>query len=1084
MKDAPCLGLLAVFAALGVGPRAWAGDDPNDFFEAKVRPVLVEKCQPCHGGEALKGRLDLTSRAALLKGGRSGPAAIPGRADESLLIEALQYETEPRMPPKGRLSDGEIAALSRWVELGLPWPGTETARKGPETDDKSRSTLTHWAFQPVRAVTPPDVRDGAWVRTPIDRFVLAKLGAAGLAPSPAADRRTLIRRMTRDLTGLPPTYEDVTTFVHDDRPDAVERLVDRLLTSPHHGEQWARHWLDVPRYSDTKGYVYAREERFWVHAWPYRDWVVRALNEDMAYDRFLLLQLAADRVAGDDKGALAAMGFLTLGRRFLGVTHDIIDDRIDVVTRATLGLTVACARCHDHKFDPVPTRDYYALYGIFRNTSERLVEARPADATDAFRKGLAERQAKLDKRLGEERKAAADRVRSRLTEYLLAQLEMQKYPEEGFDQVLEKGDIIPAFVRRWRDAIARAALAGDPVFRPWAAFAKLKPDEFAGRAAEVVEAVRGPTEPTVAMAFEAPPASMREVAERYGALFAKALEEKSEGPLHRFLFGPDAPCEVPDEPIVNTEAFFPTSTLDDLWKLQGEVDRWLIKSAESPGHAMVLVDRSPTVEARVFRRGNPANLGEEVPRRFLSALSGPNASPFQDGSGRLELARAIIDPTNPLTARVLVNRVWAHHFGVGLVATPSDFGTRAGQPSHPELLDWLAERFIADGWSMKSLHRLILMSSTYQQTSFGSLDKGRREQAERLDPENRLLWKGHAHRLSFEELRDAVLSVTGELDKRLGGKPVDLFAAPFPVRRTVYGLVDRQEFPSVLRVFDFANPDLHVPQRGETIVPQQALFFLNHTFLVGRARALIERSDVNAEATDEAKVVKLFQLLHQRMPTQSQLETALRLIRDTELDREPEPPPTAKDWQYGFGEVDDAAGVLKAFQALPHFGEGAWQGGPAWPDPKLGWVQLNAEGGHPGNDKAHAAVRRWVAPRDAVVSIQSTLIHEVKQGDGVLGWLIVGGRGAMKSAVVHNGRVPFDVGRVRVRHGETIDFVVNIRDDLNSDQFRWAPVIVEDGGTTVWDAAHDFLGPTSPRLTPWEQLAQALLMTNEFAFDD
>jgi hypothetical protein len=220
------------------------------------------------------------------------------------------------------------------------------------------------------------------------------------------------------------------------------------------------------------------------------------------------------------------------------------------------------------------------------------------------------------------------------------------------------------------------------------------------------------------------------------------------------------------------------------------------------------------------------------------------------------------------------------------------------------------------------------------------------------------------------------------------------------------------------------------------------------------------------------------------MPTQSQLETALRLIRDTELDREPEPPPTAKDWQYGFGEVDDAAGVLKAFQALPHFGEGAWQGGPAWPDPKLGWVQLNAEGGHPGNDKAHAAVRRWVAPRDAVVSIQSTLIHEVKQGDGVLGWLIVGGRGAMKSAVVHNGRVPFDVGRVRVRHGETIDFVVNIRDDLNSDQFRWAPVIVEDGGTTVWDAAHDFLGPTSPRLTPWEQLAQALLMTNEFAFDD
>jgi hypothetical protein len=1075
--------LVILFAVLVLGNA----DDADDFFEAKVRPLLVEKCQECHRGEAPKGRLDLTSRASLLKGGRSGPAAVSGQPDESLLIEVVHYDSEPRMPPKARLSDPEVAALTRWVELGLPWPGGQGGASSGSTE-RTGVKARHWAFQPVAQVAPPEVKDPTWARTPIDRFVLARLESEGLTPSPPADRRTLIRRMTRDMTGLPPTAEEVDAFVRDDRPDAIECLVDRLLSSPQYGEQWARHWLDVARYSDTKGYVYAREERFWVHAWAYRDWVVRALNDDMPFDRFVTLQVAADRVAPDDRASLAAMGFLTLGRRFLGVTHDIIDDRIDVVARGMLGLTVACARCHDHKFDPIPTSDYYALYGIFRNSSERMVEVGTSDASEAFRAGLAERQVKLEKRLSEERVAAADRVRARVTDYLTAQLELQKYPEEGFDQILAKEDLIPASVRRWRDVLAAASHRGDPVFRAWAEFSRLKPAEFGGRAADVCrfldEAGPDVVDAAVAAAFTSPPATMREVAERYGAVFQEACQNEDHESLRRVLFGPESPCEVPDEPIVNIEAFFPTSTTEELWKLQGEVDRWLIRSSEAPPCAAVLVDRTSTVEARVFRRGNPANQGEVAPRRFLEVLAGLDAKPFTDGSGRLDLARAIVAPGNPLTARVIVNRLWSHHFGAGLVHTPSDFGLRAEPPTHPDLLDWLASRFMAEGWGLKWLHRMILLSASYQQASVGGTDPTQGGRATQLDPENRLLWRGPRHRISFEEMRDALLASSGELDLSMGGKPVDVLAAPFSTRRTLYGLVDRQEFPAVLRVFDFANPDLHVPQRGETIVPQQALFLMNHPFLVGRARAIAARPEVLAAPSHEDRVRTLFQLLYQREPSRPQIDMALALVKGAEAEVVPAPPANARDWRYGYGEVDPSVGRLKKFEELPYFGEGAWQGGPSWPDAMLGWLRLDAEGGHPGNDKAHAVVRRWVAPREGVVSIRSTLIHEVKQGDGILAWLIGGQQGTLKTAAVHNEREDFSTGSVVVKVGDTIDFVVDLRDNLNSDQFLWVPVISYEDGSRTWDAARDFSGPPIVRLDTWEQLAHALLMANEFAFDD
>jgi Protein of unknown function (DUF1553)/Protein of unknown function (DUF1549)/Planctomycete cytochrome C len=1087
----------------------------HEFFERTIRPLLAKRCLSCHGTNKPKGGLSLTSRASILAGGRRGAAVVPGNPGDSLLVEALSHDSEPRMPPKARLAEPEIQALTQWVELGLPWP--ESADQAPlqaailgakPIVDRAK----HWAFQPLGQVLPPDLPGDSESRNPIDRLIRARLRDLGLTPSPQADRATLIRRLTFDLTGLPPTPSEVAAFKNDQRPDAYERLVDRLLASPNYGEQWGRHWLDIARYSDTKGYVYAREEAQWVHAWVYRDWVVRALNEDMPYNKFLLLQIAADQVS-DNPADLAAMGFLTLGRRFLGVTHDIIDDRIDVVTRGTLGLTVACARCHDHKYDPIPTADYYALYGVFRNCSDQLVRASEAQsgalADSTFEKGLRERQDKLNTTLANERAAASNQVRKRVIDYLLAQFELHKYPEEGFDQILVSEDLFPAFVRRWRDALDRALESNDPIFKTWHDFSRLPADQFASRAAELSQVIQSSSatdvNPLIARSFFKPPANHREVAERYGqvltqiimeweAALSNAAAERQPPPtrlpdpaaeaIRLWLYNPDSPCEVPDEPIVNIESFFPTDTTVALWKLQGDVDRWIIQAPDAQPHAAILVDRKPTIDSRIFRRGDPANLGDEVPRRFLQVLSSPDAPSFQNGSGRLELVNAIIDPANPLTARVMVNRVWMHHFGAGLVRSPGDFGARAEPPSHPELLDWLTSRFIADGWSLKSLHRLIVTSATYQQSTTGPVENRARALGE--DPQNRWLGRMQPHHLTFEELRDAILSVTGELDQRLGGKPVNLVKPPYSARRTLYGLTDRQDFPSLLRTFDVANPDLLIPQRSETTVPQQALFFLNDPFILERAHVLVERPEIVNAPTDEERIRRLFDLIGHREPTTHQIEAALALICDSEREPQPRPSATATAWSYGYGRYDGDSGKLTDFQPLPHFNGIAWQGGVAWPDASLGWAQLTPDGGHPGNDLDHAVVRRWTAPREGQIQIRSTLVHEVSVGDGIRGFLVSSRQGTLLKEQVHNTKVAFDRDALEVKSGDTIDFIVDIRDELNSDQFLWTPILTmaDSVEPSYWQAEADFSGPAIKRPDGWDQLAQVLLMSNEFTFVD
>ena len=473
-----------------------------------------------------------------------------------------------------------------------------------------------------------------------------------------------------------------------------------------------------------------------------------------------------------------------------------------------------------------------------------------------------------------------------------------------------------------------------------------------------------------------------------------------------------------------------------------------------------------------------------MPRQFLSILSGAGRKPFEHGSGRLELAQSIIDPKNPLTARVIVNRVWTHHFGTGLVATPGDFGLRADPPSHPELLDWITARFIADGWSLKKLHRLIVLSAVFGQSSTGPADPAALTHAQTLDPANRLLWRMNAHRLSFEEMRDSLLAASGDLDLTLNGKPTDIFNPPFPVRRTIYGLVDRQFLPGTLRMFDFANPDLHIPLRSETTVPQQALFLMNHPLVLERARKLAKTVSESADPADQAR--QMYQRVYQRTPSDLQLEEALQLVRQ-DLPNTERSSLTESHWSYGFGRYDEPSQRVSTFTPLPHFTGTAWQGGPAFPDGPLGWVQLSATGGHPGNDRDHAVIRRWTAPAAMTITIGSELAHQHQPGDGVRGFIVSSRAGLLQSEKVHNKTAPMNIETLTVEAGDTIDFVVDIGDVLNTDQFLWpctVKAMSSSAGLSLWNSEADFPRNTTLELTPLEQLAQVLLCSNEFMFVD
>ena len=745
-KSSAWLGLAAgglclwALTAAAQTPSA-AGDA---FFEAKIRPIFVKNCYQCHSSLArkLKGGFSLEYKESLLQGGDSGPAVVPGNPNASLLIKAVRYgDPDLKMPPNGnRLSDQQVADLVTWVQMGCP--DTRLIAKASSTTVWSKDRRDHWAFKPIKKQTPPEVQDTNWISTPVDNFILARLEKEGMKPNPPADRRTLIRRATYDLTGLPPTPQEVQAFVDDTSPDAYAKVVDRLLASPQYGERWGRFWLDVARYADTKGEIdNNKDEPLYPYAWTYRDYVIKSFNEDKPFNRFVLEQLAADRLpAGVDRSKLAALGFLSLGPRFRDDKNEIYNDRIDVVCKGFLGLTVTCARCHDHKFDPIPQKDYYSLRGIFDSSVE------PAE-----------------------------------------------------EPMLQTPKDTPEYVE----------------------FLKKRND-------------------------------LNQEIERYEVELKQERRMKADRKEKKDL-------------------------RKDINQARREIANLELRDPGSPACATVLYDSSKPHDSPVFVRGVTPNNADMAPRRFLQILSGPVRPVWNQGSGRLQLAYSIVSPYNPLTSRVFVNRVWLHHFGAGIVTTPDDFGNQSEPPSHPELLDYLAYRFMQDGWSIKKLHRLIMLSSTYQESSEGN------PRYAQIDPQNRLLWRANIHRLEFEAVRDTILALGGQLDLTMYGRPVQLGQGEdgYSHRRTIYGFVDRRALPEVYSQFDFANPDITMGKRYETTVPQQALFMMNNPLVVELARKLVNSSAFQDLPEEDAKIKYLYERIFQREPTDVEIKLGLDFVNET-----------------------------------------------------------------------------------------------------------------------------------------------------------------------------------------------------------
>lgn len=661
-----------------------------EFFERKIRPVLVEKCYECHSAKAatngeLKGNLLLDTREALLTGGDSGPAIVPNKPDESPLIDALAYTTY-EMPPSGPLGEKVVADFRKWIEMGAPDP-----RSGGEsipiakTEIDFESAREFWSFQPPQRHPEPETRQHDWITRPIDAFVLKRIEDAGLSPSEPADRHTWLRRVTFDLTGLPPTPHEVEQFQADNSADAKSRVVERLLASPQYGEHWAKMWLDLMRYAEDQAHIVGNNRSLcYPNAYLYRDWVIDALNKDVPYDQFIKLQLAADLIEPKDDRNHVALGFIGLGPKYyrrnsLEVMADEWEDRVDVVSRGLLGLTVACARCHDHKYDPIETEDYYALAGVFAST--RMFN-RPMDDSKKAEKG------------GE-----------------------TKNPEDA---------------------------------------------------------------------------------------------------MH------------------------------------------------------IIADTKPQ-DLNVFIRGDVKKKGPTVPRRFLQILD-DEAKAFESHSGRLELANAIVDPQNPLTARVIVNRVWARHFGQPIVDTPSNFGKLGSEPTHPELLDDLATRFIEHGWSLKWLHREITMSATYGQSSVATAE------AIASDPANQLLSRMPRQRLSIEQWRDAVLTISGELDPQVGGQSIDP-QDPKSTRRTVYSEISRLELNSMLALFGHPDPNTHSERRIQTTTPLQKLFVLNSPFMVKQAEAFASRL-INSQTDFDSRLELAYQLCFSRSPNPAEHALAAKFLEN------------------------------------------------------------------------------------------------------------------------------------------------------------------------------------------------------------
>jgi len=892
-----CLVLPVVMATCRLlsSGNVLADDGPAamEFFEKDVRPLLVKQCYECHSAGDVDGGLNLDSKAGVSSGGDSGVAVVAGAPEQSLLIEAVRYKNQDlQMPPKGRMSDEAIAILEKWVRLGVPDSRTEnrpgTVRPTGMTIEDGRD---FWSFKPVADPAVPSVENGDWVQTPIDAFVLAKLEERKTGPAEQADKRTLIRRVTFDLIGLPPTSEEIAAFLADESSDAFEKVVERLLESPQYGVRWGRHWLDVARYADSNG---LDENLAFGNAWRYRDYVVDSFNDDKPFDQFLIEQLAGDLVPGSTRETKTATGFLVLGAKVLAepdkekLFMDTIDEQLDTIGKAFLGMTIGCVRCHDHKFDPIKQTDYYALAAILKSTrtfgdTQTGVIKHWHEYSIATEDELTDLK-KINAELAKKKSAASsfkskatvklrDEARAKAADYLAAAAKFS--PDTSLTEVsaiAEPLGLHPRILHHCR--LHLQYHADDPVFAQWYSL-KNSEDAEEGDATKQIET-------HYRTRFAKAESALAEARKKDAK--TKTLDDKSLEPVRAALYDLSGFLAVPPMP----EFAFDEETLTEYYRLMEEA-RLAESSAPDEPSIMGVADGTVLTSLPIHIRGSHRNFGEPVGREFPEVMRTSDVRPVlpRNQSGRLELARWMASTQHPLTARVYVNRVWRWHFGTGIVKSTENFGRLGDRPSHPELLDWLARRFMESGWSTKELHRLILSSSTYQMASSNS-DATIAE----ADPENRLLWKFGLRRLEAEQIRDSILAVSGRLDAELGGKTVPLRNRQFvfnhtsvdhtkydSLRRSLYLPVIRNNVYSLFSQFDFPDPTMPTGSRNATVVAPQALLMMNAGLVMESADHLAKM--LLNEGLDNAGRVNLaYERALGRLPSESESKRSLVFISD------------------------------------------------------------------------------------------------------------------------------------------------------------------------------------------------------------
>ncbi|MEO5926610.1 MAG: PSD1 and planctomycete cytochrome C domain-containing protein [Bryobacteraceae bacterium] len=890
-----------------------------EFFETRVRPVLAASCYSCHSSAPLGG-LRLDSADSMLKGGSHGPAVVPGAPEKSLLISAVMHtDAKLKMPMGGsKLKDSEIADLTAWVKAGAVWPKTSVAAvtSGNGTYVIPAERKQFWSLVPLKVTAPPAVKDTKWVKSEIDKYVLAKLESEGLKPVAPAAKRDLLRRATLDLTGLPATIEEIKAFEADKSPDAFAKVIDRLLASPQYGERWGREWLDVARYGEDDYRSLNPNPRGYFpypNAFMYRDWVIQAMNDDMPYDKFVKAQIAGDLMDEKERyKTLPATGFLGLGPWYFdnGSTEvtraDERHDRVDVVTRGFLGMTVACARCHNHKYDPIPQTDYYSLAGVFLNTDYHEYPRVPKATLDKFLM-VQDQVDKKNKRLQEMQTDLSNQLSEALvlktSDYLQGVFDITGAQKRDIATVVDTRKLDYELMDRWVKYMAKVT-DKYKTKEAWQAMmkkggnaqqAKKLAEEFQAEVIRVMIArhdldeeneiiydqslettkkkkrANKPNEfktnddfcPNCALRLKNMSESdnnlwteifQREIkdAEDPNAMMAAGGRQAAGGVLLFRGWGLESRIGAADQVRLNA--------------LKAEIDEQ--KKQLEPGypyiHGVAEVEKMKDLELAI--RGNPENLGDKVPRHFLSVFADGEPTPFKNGSGRLELAEEILK--QPIAMRVMANRIWKGHFGTGIVDTPSNFGIGGERPTNPELLEYLAQSFVKNGMSMKSMHKEIMLSSVYQlstandQTNFAK------------DSGNRLYWKAEHRRMDAEQVRDGILFVSGNLDTASGGPSQDL--TPANTRRTVYGKVSRYKLDTYLQLFDFPSPQISAEKRFTTTVPLQRLFLMNSDFVQIEAEELAKK--IASEPNNRARIKKVHELVYGREPTEAEIALGLEYL--------------------------------------------------------------------------------------------------------------------------------------------------------------------------------------------------------------